>query len=232
MEFTENTLFKDYAVFWLENYVRGFVKDNTYMGTYYHQTNNALIPYFGNMRISEIKSSVIQKFFNIQGKQYSLETLKKMKFCLSNILLVAVDDGVIFRNPVNSRIRLKSDIPPIEKNVWCQEHFDCAYRFALTHPYGLGPLLLMDTAITRSELLGIEWENVLWNKAYITIRNGTVLVQDPGTKKHYLLTDGLKNKYRKRDIPISKEVCDYLRLQYQRILFLGRHKGLTLAQIN
>ena len=232
MKFTENTLFKDYAVFWLENYVRGFVKDNTYMGTYYRQTHNALIPYFGNMAISDIKSSIIQEFFNIQGKRYSLETMKKMRFCLSNILQVAVDDEIISKNPLNKRIRLKSNIEPIEKHVWNREHFECAYRFALLHPQGLGPLLLMDTAISRSELLGIEWGNVLWSEGCIAIRNGTVIVQDPETKKHYLLTDGLKNKYRMRNIPLSKDVYNCLKLHYQRILFLGQHKGLTQNQIN
>ena len=232
MKFTENTLFKDYAVFWLENYVRGFVKDNTYMGTYYRQTHNALIPYFGNMAISDIKSSIIQEFFNIQGKRYSLETMKKMRFCLSNILQVAVDDEIISKNPLNKRIRLKSNIEPIEKHVWNREHFECAYRFALVHPQGLGPLLLMDTAISRSELLGITWNDIIWEKAAVAIRNGTIATHHPDTKKYYILTDGLKNKYRMRNIPLSKDVCNRLKLHYQHILFSGQRKGLTQNQIN
>lgn len=232
MKFTKNSLFKDFAVFWLENYMLGFVKDNTYMGTYYHQTYYNLIPYFGNLKISNIKPSMIQEFFNLQGKKYALETLKKIKFCLSNILLLAVDEGIITVNPVNKRIRLKSDIPPIEKHVWCKEHFSFAYQFALTHPHGLGPLLLMDTAISRSELLGIRWKNILWDEACVKIRDGTVIIQDPISKKYYLHTEGLKNKYRERDIPFSKEVCNRLRLQYQRVLFLGKNKGFTSQQIN
>lgn len=77
MEFDENCLFKDCAMYWLENYVLGFVKDNTYMGTYYHTTHKYLIPFFGEMKIVNISPSLIQQFLNTQGKIYSLETLKK-----------------------------------------------------------------------------------------------------------------------------------------------------------
>lgn len=217
MKLTKNSLFKDFAAFWLENYMLGFVKDNTYMGTYYHQTYYNLIPYFGKFKISDIKPSMIQEFFNLQGKKYALETLKKLKFCLSNILAVAVDERIISSNPVNKRIRINSTIPPTEKRVWCKEHFDCAYRFALTHPHGLSPLLLMDTAINRSELLGIRWKNIIWDDSCVKIRDGTVIVQEPISKKYYLHTEGLKNKYRERDIPFSKEVCNLLKLQYQKV---------------
>ena len=55
MKLTKNSSFKDFADFWLEHYMLGFVKNNTYMGTYYHQTYYNLIPYFGNFKISDIK---------------------------------------------------------------------------------------------------------------------------------------------------------------------------------
>ena len=232
MKLTKNSSFKDFADFWLEHYMLGFVKNNTYMGTYYHQTYYNLIPYFGNFKISDIKPSMIQEFLNLQGKKYALETLKKLKFYLYNILSVAVDDNIISTNPVNKRIRLKSDVPPIEKRVWSKEHFNCAYQFALTHPYGLGPLLVMDTAISRSELLGIRWKNIFWDKGCVKIRDGTVILQDPVSKKYYLHTGGLKNKYRERDIPFSQIVCNRLKLQYQSVLFFGKRKGLTSQQIN
>lgn len=232
MKLTKNSLFKDFADFWLENYMLGFVKDNTYMGTYYHQTYYNLIPYFGKFKISDIKPSMIQKFFNLQGQKYALETLKKLKFCLSNILAVAVDERIISSNPVNKRIRINSTIPPTEKRVWCKEHFDCAYQFALTHPHGLSPLLLMDTAISRSELLGIRWKNIIWDDSCVKIRDGTVIVQDPISKKYHLHTEGLKNKYRERDIPFSKEVCNHLKLQYQSVVFFGKSQGLNTRQIN
>lgn len=68
MKLTKNSLFKDFADFWLENYMLGFMKDNTYMGTYYHQTYYNLIPYFGKFKISDIKPSMIQEFLIFKDK--------------------------------------------------------------------------------------------------------------------------------------------------------------------
>ena len=66
-------------------------------------------------------------------------------------------------------------------------------------------MLVMDTAISRSELLGIRWENIFWDKGCVETRDGTVILQgDPVSKKYYLHTGGLKNKYRERDIPFSQ----------------------------
>lgn len=231
MEFDENCLFKDCAIYWLENYVLGFVKDNTYMGTYYYPTVNHLTPYFGNMLITDIKPSKIQTFFNIQSKKYSLETISKMKKCLFNILEFTKDEGIILTNPLNKRIRIKSEIPNQSKNVWNQEQYNLAFDFALTHPDGLGPLILMDIGISRSELLGIIWDHISLKESYVYICQSTVLMQNPKTHKHYVYTGKLKNQYRERIIPFSSSLVSRLKLEYQNIQLEGKRKGLNPKQI-
>lgn len=224
--------FRDCATFWLENYIQGFVKNNTYMGTYYYPTAKHLIPYFGDMQIIDITPSKIQAFFNSKSSQYAQESINKMKKCLFNILQLAVDEEIIMRNPLNKRIRTNSKVPKKIKSVWNKEQYEIAFNFALSHPDGLGPLILMDTGISRSELLGFTWEDIILDKAYAGIYHSTVSMQDPVTLKYYVYTGELKNEYRERIIPFSQQAVTRLKLEYQKVIINGKRKNLPIDEIN
>ena len=227
-----STTFKDCALFWLENYMRGSVKNNTYMGTYYYPTTKHLIPYFGSMQIPNITPSIIQSFFNAKTKEYSQESINKIKKCLQNILELSVDEGIIHRNPLNKRIRTISQIPKKRKSVWNKTQYEIAFEFALTHPDGLGPLILMDTGISRSELLGITWRDILFEQGCILICRSTVSMQNPTTLRYYIHTGDLKNAYRERIIPLTGQAINRLKLEYQQVLNIGKQKNLSIDKIN
>ena len=78
------------------------------------------------------------------------------------------------------------------------------YEYAKSHPFGLDILILLETGISRSELLGLLFENYDSEESVIHIVQGLVMQKNTKTDKHQLISDGLKNQYRERIIPISE----------------------------
>ena len=212
-------LFKDWARQWLTVYQQGRVKDNTYQGTYWEPVELHLIPYFGDRVMAEIMPIDVAAFFKVKRQLLALETLKKLKVCLNGIFETAMENGLCIRNPVTSTLRLASDIPPREKHTWSREQYDIAYAFARDHNY-VDMMVLMETAISRSELLGLTWEDFDPGHKILRLNNGLVQQVNSETHKLELVHDGLKNKYRHRGIPISQEITVCL-FSLPRVLYVG-----------
>jgi len=120
---------------------------------------------------------------------------------LSFILQKAVDNGLCRSNPAGKSIRLPKIQPP-EKRAYTQEEYDIVYEFAKTHPYGLAIRVLMETGLTRSELLGLRWSDIDTEKAVLRVNNGLVAYQDLDQDEWVVESSGLKNNYRRRAIPL------------------------------
>jgi len=76
------------------------------------------------------------------------------------------------------------------------------YAFAKTHPLGLSIMLMMETGITRSELLGLRWEDLDADSGILNITQGLVAYRTLDEQEWVLEAKGLKNKYRQRAIPL------------------------------
>ena len=81
-------------------------------------------------------------------------------------------NGLCKINPAGKSIRLPK-IEPSEKHTYTQRQYVTACSFAKSHPDGLAIMLMMETGITHSELLGLRWSDI-----------------------------DTKNKYRRRVIPL------------------------------
>lgn len=220
----ERVRFAEWSLQWLDIYKRGIVKSNTYWGTYYNPVVKHLNPYFGEMFLDEIRPIHVQKFFKEQGKLYALETLKKMRAALNAIFCSAIENEKCVKNPVSKSLRLKSYISPIEKSAYTKAQYNTVFNFAKTHKYGLDIMVLMETGISRSELLGLEWDydiDVINNA--IRVNQGTVSQKNTETDKWETVSDGLKNVYRKRIIPVSVELMKRI-MQKPRTIYIGGNK--------
>lgn len=210
-------LFSEWARRWLSTYHQGRIK--TYWNTYLEPVELHLIPYFGEKMVTEILPIDIAAYFRVAGQKYALETLKKDKMCLQGIFESAVENGICAKNPVTSSLRLASKIPPQEKHTWTQEQydtvFDCARRSG-----AVDIMILMETGITRSELLGLTWADFDPVRRILQLENGLVQLQRPEDGKLALVHDGLKNKYRHRAVPISTEIVERLS-SLPRVLYVG-----------
>lgn len=197
--------------------VKTRMKANTYHNNYEIPLYHHLQPYFGDWELGDIKTSSVQQFVDIKGEQYAKETIKKMIGCLSLLMDFAIDEGVAERNPVTRRIYIQSTVPPKPKTVWTQKQYDKAWAFARQRIDAPHILTLMETGITRSELLGITQEDFDPSGRKLMLRNGLVEILQDG--KWSLAHDGLKNGYRAREIPISDELVRVIRFQAQQVCF-------------
>lgn len=224
-----NCTFEEWAIKWLEVYKKGKCKDNTYTGTFEIPVNKHLIPYFGSRIIRVIKPLDIQMFFDEKSKTCSLEYLRKFRACLFSIFDTAAENEYCDRNPVTRNIKLISNIAPPEKTAWKKSDYNKAIKIIKAHSDGLSVWLMAETGISRSELLGIRRDAVDCDNRIISIENGTVELKDSETGHYTVVTDGLKNKYRRRLMPIADdELLKALRAVPDTI-YIGGNKKKGIA---
>lgn len=208
---------------WLREYKKGHVKDNTYQGTYEIPVEKHLIPEFGEQNIAKITHTDIQIFFNKKGKTHTEESIKKMRACLVGIFEMAVNDYLINRNPTQGKFSIPNSKPSVKKRVYTQEQYDRILDYTKNHPFGLNIMVLMKTGISRSELLGLSPENLNDSKTLNIVR-GTVEQKSTETNHMETESNGLKNKYRKRIIPIDTELYEALKHKPRVVTFQGKNK--------
>lgn len=224
VKYTDSMSFSAWAEFWLDTYKKGIVKDNSYDGTSRNPVEVHLIPYFGIRPLASITPADVQLYFKTLRGMLSLETQRKIRNALRAIYDTAVECGKCQHNPVTKSLRLVSDIPAATKSTWSAEEYAIAFKFALHHPQGLAIITLMETALSRSELLGLCWKDLSIKSQTLILQNGLVCQKNTTTGHYELVHDGLKNDYRKRTIPISPLLCGLLTLKPRTILVGGNQK--------
>ena len=207
---SRETNFAQWAGKWLEIYKKPNVKANTYDGTYRQPVENHLVPYFGKANLDDIRPVDVQAYFTEKGKTMSLESLRKHRAVLKAIFDTAIDNDLCLKNPVVKTIRLSSSEGKAEKRSYTAEQYAAVLDYVSQHDAGLSIRVLLETGISRSELLGLRWEDLNAEQCTLTIRQGLVEVKDPDTGKRKIVTDGLKTEYRARVIPISRALADAL----------------------
>lgn len=209
--------FKSWAETWLETYKKGKVKDNTYHAMYKNIVDKHLIPHFGSYNISAILPIDVQRFFDKKQKENALETIKKMRSCLTAIFKTAVENGYCAKTPMTESLVISSDKKPVKKRAYTGSEYDKLIEYASTHKNGLDILLLAKTGISRSELLGLKWADIDFEQSVIYINQGTVNMKSIVTDKWQTVSEGLKNEYRRRVIPIDADLLYRLKNRPQTI---------------
>ena len=194
----------NWALSCLETYKRPYVKPNTYAGTYLAPVQNHLIPAFGEMKISDIKPVHIQRYINQASARYAPETVKKDYNCLKLIFDTAVDNQLCLKSPLTRSIKLPRYETRKDKHAFTQAQYDVAYAAAKKYG-GLSIMLMLETGLSRSELLGLRWEDIDEENRCIRVTQGLVVYHDVDEDKQVLSSDGLKNKFRKRAVPIADD---------------------------
>jgi len=199
-------LFSDWGIRCIETYKKPLVKPITYTGTYYDPLHNHLIPYFGTRRLDTIHQIDVQKYVTAACDKYAVSTVKKDVVVLDLIFRMAIKNNMCLRNPVDE-IHYPTNDSKNQKHAFNQEQYDTAYELAKSWPNGEALMLMLETGVSRSELLGLKWDDLDSESHYIYVNQGLTTYKDTDEKRNKISTDGLKNRYRNRIIPIMD---DYL----------------------
>ncbi len=124
----------------------------------------------------------IQQYFKIKGKDLSAETLKKHKMSLNKIFEKAVINDICVKNPCID-IKITSDIKPEEKRTYTKKQCELVIDYSKSHRFGLGVNFMLEYGLSRSELLGLMWEDVDTKNKLLYITRGVTDVQNADTMK-------------------------------------------------
>lgn len=204
VDITSNVTFKEYAQVWLRAYKKGKVRETTFTLT---ETNLNLhvIPFFGDMKLKDIKPMHIQLFLT-SISEYSKSLQDKCFRLVKNILRDAADDGQIAKSPVRREDKVSAD-PPLEEEPLTDDQSRAllealegtqAYTFCL---------LALSTGMRRGELLGLMWDDIDFTHNVVHVRHNKAI---PMGAMDSPVTELLKTSAARRDLPLGQYLKEYL----------------------
>ncbi len=206
-----NILLTDYMDLWIHNKKKE-LETSTYEGYVYRVTH--IKEYFKakNLKVCEVSSRVIDQYFQYElahGKvnkktgcrePLSIRTVRSRRSILVAIFNQAMIDGLISQNPVSPvAVKGKRNCDFAEEELFLTEdEVTSLLKFLSTEYPRLLPIAFFGAylGIRRSELLGLRWSAVDFQKKTITIQNTVVKV------KSIIEKESTKTRSSRRCLPL------------------------------
>lgn len=164
--------FGEFAATWINGYVRQTLKPGTER-SYRSILKIHLLPEFKPDRITDISRAMVKDFLiNKRASGLSCNRVKRIQSCISSIMAMAEEDGIIAANPA---IKLQkyigaeeTDIPdPYTINDLIVYLSTCLNHFRAYYPFFL---LLARTGLRLGEAIALEWGDIDYNSSCIFVR--------------------------------------------------------------
>lgn len=144
---------------WLDEFL-GNVKPRT-QELYRSVSKNQIKPALGAVKLSELKTAAIQKFYNDCGRgsnPLSAKTVRNIHGVLHKALQQAVEAGYIRTNPSDAckppRV-VKKEITPLD-----EEETKLFVKAVHDDPYEILYLVALFTGMREGEVMGLKWDTV------------------------------------------------------------------------
>ncbi len=227
---TDKHLFRDYAERWYSVFAKPNIANVTAL-CYRRELDNHLFPLLGGKFIEEITPSDVQEVFNSMPSLTKQETKKKTKIVLNQIFKMAVEDGLIQRNPMLSpSVRIKGLASSVTEpySVEQMRHL-AAHLSDVKDPTDRAWLVLsISLPLRPEEVLGLRWRDVDSDACVIHIRS-TVIHPNRNAPEFKPYT---KTASSVRDLAISKETLGNLPKRGKPDEFvIGGAKPLSYTQL-
>jgi len=151
---------------WLTGVERGRAP-STYLQ--YHITyHRHIAPRFGHRKLSTVRPSDVQTFYDELGQTYRAETVKTVHTVLRGIYRHAIADGLIAVNPTDER-RLPTDRRD-QPTVWTPDQVRTFLAAIDDDDDALLYQVLILTGLRIGEALGLKWDAVDLNAGTLHVR--------------------------------------------------------------
>lgn len=224
---TEKHPFPEYAQKWFDVYGKPSVATVTAL-TYQRQIDKYLTPAFSGKNIEDITTADIQALFNSMG-DCAKETKNKVKTVLGMIMSCAVEDGLIARNPMQSkRLRINGKKSTdtltysVEQMQYLVSHIGmvaAAQDRAYIALQSLHPLRL-------EEVLGLKWKDIDLEENHIYVHQ---VVTHPSRNQPEVKEPKTETSVRRIDL--SLEAKKYLAVGEPDSFVVGGEKPLSYTQV-
>lgn len=196
----------EYITKYVDTYLKGSIRDST-LGLY-RKYEKLISGSIGKESLCKINTERLQVFFNDHTDMCE-STLKKIRGFLSPIFECAAEEGIIDRNPISKRIRIKGvaeKSPDAISTDNIQKVLEIIENLPIKHRKML--VLLLFTGVRRGEMLGLQWRDIDTENNVIHIRRQ---VKHVGNRP--VIDSDLKTVNGKRDIPIIGDIKMLLSLK-------------------
>lgn len=218
-------IFRDYAEGWFKNICQPNVQPATSI-TYERQLRLHINPAIGDIAIEDINVEAIQRIFNAMPDTCQ-ETKLKTKSVLNQVLNLAVDDGIITRNPAHTeRLKItgkksKSTVPysvdQMHELVHRLPEVKNGYDRAFLALLALYPL-------RQEEALGLRWKDIY---------NGAVHIEQVVTHpdRNRPVIQEPKTAESKRSLALVSDALQYLGSGQPDDFIIGGSTPLSYTQV-
>ena len=199
-------IFSLYAARWYEKMAKPNVSEVTAI-TYKRQLDYHIMSIIGDICIEDIKPLDIQEIFNQMGEFIAQETKNKVKNVLNQIFRLAIDEGLIVKNPMDSRIlkiRGIASTTTIPYSVSDMKYF-AAHLGEIFDPMERAWIALsISLPLRPEEVLGLRWDDVDGN--IIHVRS---TITHP-TRNQPVYHEYTKTESSKRDLILPNSILKHL----------------------
>ena len=189
----------EWLTHWFENCASLELKANT-LAMYEGHLRCHILPSLGHLALEKLQPSHIQVLVREKLKSgRSSRTVQIMRNVLSKALGQAVNDGILLRNPASSvkvRSRRTKQIIPLN-----EIQLRAFLKEVTNHTLYPAILLLATTGLRRSELIGIKWRDIDFDKRTLEINRAIVKVS-----AYRCLEGETKRDSSRRLLPLSDQV--------------------------
>lgn len=202
--FSKDMLFSDYMLQWLEEY-KSEVRGNTYQN-YKYVVEAHIVPYFKErgITIKELRPRDLKAYYNFKLKTLSANTVKKHHANIHKALRKAVEYDLISYNPA-SAVELPS-VKGYVGNFYEEDEIKVLKEIVKGTPIEVPVMLTVFYGFRRSEVLGLRWQSVDFEKNEIHVEHTLVVV-----KGNTVPTDNTKSRESNRIMPMDEEIKEYLK---------------------
>lgn len=211
---TGDTLVKDYAKIWVENYVRpkvrpagaakqkGTMTEKSYE-TYTQKLEKFIIPAIGNMKLKKVKDINLQAILNnMKQSGLAYSTCNKVKIVLNAMFSQAVKSRLITFNPADD-LSVTAEVKTHRRSLTDTER-EVLLEVAKNHRCGNWIRFLMYTGMRPAESAALQVSDIDMKKGLIHINKAI----ESGTEN---IVGEPKTKASIRDIPITDAIREELR---------------------
>jgi integrase len=220
---------KDLLTEWMKSYGISNLRQTTY-GVYDTYIRVHIIPSIGEMPIAKIKAHHLQRLYaqklidgRKDGKGLAPATVGTIHKIISRALSMAVKWELLARNV--AELVDPPRIPSSPRKTWGADEAKKFLAIVDKHTHFALYLLAITTGMRKSEVLGLRWQDVDWDRNTISIVQAYV-----ATSKGLTLAPA-KTASGRRSVALSPIVMAALRVQRTEQAHLAQHLDKPIPQL-
>ena len=206
-ELSADMLFADFMELWLE-VVRNSIEKTTF-SSYTQMVKGKIAPYFRKtgVKLGELQARHIQSFYLYELKTVSASTVIHEHANIHKALKYAVKMDLIPFNPADKVERPKKQ--RYIADYYRQEELERLLEASKDRPYSLLIQMTAFYGLRRSEVLGLRWDAIDFERNTITIRHIVTNAKIDG-KYEIVREDRAKTKSSLRSLPLVDNIREKL----------------------